>query len=123
MSKATYPLKLPASIEAAAARPAKQDGVSLNQWIATAVARKIGAVGTAADFIKCWAGDAGPEILRRSSRAPRMCHLSLAMKFRIIFRPGCNECPTESKPRPTASAATPVALQPGQAPRRTGAAA
>ena len=35
MSKATYPLKLPASIKAAA-----DDGVSLNQWIATAVAQK-----------------------------------------------------------------------------------
>jgi hypothetical protein len=31
MSKATYPLKLPASIKAAAARLAKEDGVSLNQ--------------------------------------------------------------------------------------------
>jgi len=51
MSKATYPLKLPASIKAAAARLAKEDGVSLNQWIATAVAQKVGAVETAADFL------------------------------------------------------------------------
>jgi predicted HicB family RNase H-like nuclease len=43
MSKATYPLKLPASIKAAAARLAKEDGVSLNQWITAAVAQKIGA--------------------------------------------------------------------------------
>ena len=50
MSKATYPLKLPASIKAAAARLAKEDGVSLNQWIATAVAQKIGVVETAAAF-------------------------------------------------------------------------
>jgi hypothetical protein len=50
MSKATYPLKLPTSIKAAAARLAKEDGVSLNQWIATAVAQKIGAVETAAEF-------------------------------------------------------------------------
>ena len=41
MSKATYPLKLPASIKAAAARLAKEDGVSLNQWITAAVAQKI----------------------------------------------------------------------------------
>lgn len=34
MSKATFPFKLPASMEAAAARLAKEDGVSLNQWIA-----------------------------------------------------------------------------------------
>jgi hypothetical protein len=50
MSKATYPLKLPASIKAAAVRLAKEDGVSLNQWIATAVAQKIGVVETAATF-------------------------------------------------------------------------
>jgi hypothetical protein len=34
MSKATYPLKLPLPIEKAAQRLAKEDGVSLNQWIA-----------------------------------------------------------------------------------------
>jgi hypothetical protein len=51
MSKATYPLKLPASIKEAAARLAKADGVSLNQWIAAAVAQKVGAVETAAEFL------------------------------------------------------------------------
>ncbi len=64
MSRATYPLKLPASIKAAAARLAKEDGVSLNQWITSAVAQKIGAVETAADFIKRRAGDARPEDLK-----------------------------------------------------------
>ena len=64
MSKATYPLKLPASIKAAAARLAKEDGVSLNQWITAAVAQKIGAVETAADFFKRRAGNASPEDLR-----------------------------------------------------------
>jgi predicted HicB family RNase H-like nuclease len=34
MSKATYPLKLPLSIKKAAQQLAKEDGVSLNQWIA-----------------------------------------------------------------------------------------
>lgn len=58
MSKGTYPLKLPASIKEAAARLAKADGVSLNQWIAAAVAQKIGAVDTAADFLKRRAGTA-----------------------------------------------------------------
>ena len=38
MSRATYPLKLPRPIKDAAAMPAKEDGVSLNQWIASAVA-------------------------------------------------------------------------------------
>jgi hypothetical protein len=64
MSKATYPLKLPASIKAAAARLAKEDGVSLNQWITAAVAQKIGAVETAADFFKRRAGNARPENLK-----------------------------------------------------------
>jgi hypothetical protein len=64
MSKATYPLKLPASIKAAAARLAKEDGVSLNQWITAAVAQKIGAVETAADFFKRRAGNSSPKDLR-----------------------------------------------------------
>lgn len=58
MSKATYPLKLPASIKAAAARLAKEDGVSLNQWIAAAVAQKVGVVETAAEFFRRRAGSA-----------------------------------------------------------------
>ena len=58
MSKATYPLKLPLSIKKAAQRLAKEDGVSLNQWIASAVAQKVGVVETAADFFKKRAGNA-----------------------------------------------------------------
>jgi hypothetical protein len=64
MSKATYPLKRPASIKAAAAPLAKEDGVSLNQWIASAVAQKVGAVGTAADVFRQRAGVAQPEDLQ-----------------------------------------------------------
>lgn len=60
MSKASYPLKLPASIKSAAQRLAREDGVSLNQWIAVAVAQKIGAVETAADFLSSKAGVAQP---------------------------------------------------------------
>ncbi|MBA2920767.1 toxin-antitoxin system HicB family antitoxin [Sphingomonas sp. MAH-20] len=59
MSKASYPLKLPASVKQAAARLAKEDGVSLNQWIAVAIAQKIGVVETASDFLKRRAGKAG----------------------------------------------------------------
>lgn len=71
MSKATYPLKLPTSIKTAAARLAKEDGVSLNQWIASAVAQKVGAVETAADFFRQRAGDAKPENLHAFlARAP-----------------------------------------------------
>lgn len=66
MSKATYPLKLPASVKATAARLAREDGVSLNQWIATAVAEKIGAVVTAAELLKARAHERGPEDLLRA---------------------------------------------------------
>ena len=62
MSKATYPLKLPASVKAAA-RLAREDGVSLNQWIAAAVAQKVGAVQTAAEFFRQRAGSTRPEDL------------------------------------------------------------
>ncbi len=72
MSKASYPLKLPASVKAAAARLAREDGVSLNQWIAVAIAQKIGVVETAAEFLKRRAGNARPSdmlpILDRAGR-------------------------------------------------------
>ena len=80
MSKATYPLKLPASIKAAAARLAKEDGVSLNRWIATAVAQKI--VETAAAFFRQRAGRARPDDLERIMQkvpdAPKSLHSDLS---------------------------------------------
>ena len=66
MSTNTYPLKLPASIKAAAVRLAKQDGVSLNQWISSAVAQKIGAVETAAQFLERRAGATTTESFLKS---------------------------------------------------------
>ncbi|MEI6419893.1 MAG: pilus assembly protein HicB [Sphingomonadales bacterium] len=60
MTKAAYPLKLPVSVKAAAARLAREDGVSLNQWITLAVAQKIAVVETTADFLARRAGDARP---------------------------------------------------------------
>ena len=47
-----YPLQLPASLKDTAARLAREDGVSLNQWIVAAVAQKIGAVETAETFLR-----------------------------------------------------------------------
>jgi hypothetical protein len=47
MPKTAYPLRLPGSIKTAAARLAKEDGVSLNQFIAVAVAEKVGVLETA----------------------------------------------------------------------------
>jgi hypothetical protein len=54
-------LKLPLFIKKAARRLAKEDGVTLNQWIAAAVAEKVGVVETAADFFKKWTGKAPPK--------------------------------------------------------------
>ena len=63
MSRTSYPLKLPHSIKAAAARLAKEDGVSLNQWIAVAVAEKVGVAETAAEFLHRRAAGAQPSDL------------------------------------------------------------
>ena len=56
--KSTYPLKLPTSVKIAAARLAKADGVSLNQFIAAAVAEKVCVIETAREFLERRAGDA-----------------------------------------------------------------
>jgi hypothetical protein len=72
VSKATYPLKLPLSIKKAAQRLAKEDGVSLNQWIAAAVAQKVGVVETAAEFFKKRAGRAtGQGLMKFLRTAPK----------------------------------------------------
>ena len=66
------PLKLPLSIKKAAQRLAKEDGVSLNQWIAVAVAEKVGVVETAADFFKKRACKAtGEGLIRFLRTAPK----------------------------------------------------
>ncbi len=52
MSKNTYPLKLPTSVKKAAAELAATDGVSLNQFIAAAVAEKVGSLRAADDFLR-----------------------------------------------------------------------
>ena len=72
MSKSTYPLKLPLSTKRAAQRLAKEDGVSLNQWIAVAVAEKIGVVETAADFFNRRAcGATGKGLMKFLRKAPK----------------------------------------------------
>ncbi len=73
MSKATYPLKLPLSIKRAAERLAKEDGVSLNQWIASAVAQKVGVAETAAEFFKKRAGNStGAGLMKFLRAAPNV---------------------------------------------------
>jgi hypothetical protein len=72
MSKATYPLKLPLSIKKAAQRLAKEDGVSLNQWIAAAVAEKVGVVETAAAFFRQRTGKStGQGLIKFLRHAPK----------------------------------------------------
>ena len=64
-------LRLPQSLGDAAARLAREDGVSLNQWIVSAVAQKIGAVETAGEFLKARAGTARRgDLTRLLDRAP-----------------------------------------------------
>mgnify|MGYP003552101620 FL=1 len=68
MSKVSYPLKMPKSVKTAAARLAREDGVSLNQFIAVAVAEKVGAMETASEYLRRRAGKAKPADLVRFLR-------------------------------------------------------
>jgi hypothetical protein len=63
MSKSAYPLKLPTSVKDGAARLARADGVSINQFIAVAVAEKIGVIETADEFLRRRAGKSKPKDL------------------------------------------------------------
>lgn len=66
-----YPLQLPMSLKETAARLARQDGVSLNQWITSAVAQKIGAVETADELLKRRsAGARAGDLIRYLDGAP-----------------------------------------------------
>jgi hypothetical protein len=49
-SQSTYPLRLPRSVKAEVERRAKADDVSVNQFVATAVAEKLAVRDTAAFF-------------------------------------------------------------------------
>lgn len=74
MSKGAYPLRLPASLKKAAAELAASAGVSLNQFIAAAVAEKVGSRRTARELLLKHAGAAQPKdvrtYLRRAPKAP-----------------------------------------------------
>lgn len=71
----TYPLRLPRSIKAAAENLARAEGISMNQFIATAVAEKLSALSTAEFFVQRAARakpDALDKILNRTGgEAPR----------------------------------------------------
>jgi hypothetical protein len=73
MSKSAYPLKLPTSVKSAAAALAKEDGVSLNQFIAAAVAEKVGTLRTAREFLRQRTGTAKPKDMQKYlRRAPKV---------------------------------------------------
>jgi len=73
MSKSTYPLNLPISVKEAAAELAKIDGVSLNQFIASAAAEKVGTLRTASVFLQQRAGSAKPkDLVKFLRRAPKV---------------------------------------------------
>jgi hypothetical protein len=72
VSKSAYPLKLPTSVKTAAAQLAKADGVSLNQFIAAAVAEKVGSMRTVEIFLAERAANAKPgDLLRYLRKAPK----------------------------------------------------
>lgn len=48
----TYPLRLPRSLKEAVARLSKEEGTSINQFVATAVAEKVSALETARYFVE-----------------------------------------------------------------------
>ena len=49
-NQSAFPLRLPRSVKAEVVRRAKQDGTSVNQFVATAVAEKLAAMNTAEFF-------------------------------------------------------------------------
>lgn len=89
--KSNFPLRLPASIKRAAEDLAEEDGVSLNQFIASAVAEKVSALRTI-DYLATRA--------RRADRAA----------FRdVLARAGLGRPPVpgdELPPAPTGAAST-----------------
>ncbi len=46
----TYPLRLPKSVKAEAEKLAREEGISMNQFVATAVAEKLSAMRTVEFF-------------------------------------------------------------------------
>lgn len=69
----TFPLRLPRSIKAAVEKVSKQDGTSINQFVATAVAEKL-AVMDAEQFFNARRSRANLKkfdaIMKRKGRSP-----------------------------------------------------
>ena len=65
----TYPLRLPASLKDAVAEISREEGISMNQFIAMAVAEKVSALKTADFFAERNAGadvEAAIRVLKRN---------------------------------------------------------
>ena len=73
----TYPLRLPKSLKAAVTNICAEDGTSINQFVATAVAEKVSAMKTA-EFFAAHAADADIDaalrVLRREGGEPPEPH-------------------------------------------------
>lgn len=69
----TYPLRLPASLKSAVAEISKEEGTSINQFVAMVVAEKVSAMKTAEFFAAREAEadiEAALRILRRDGGQP-----------------------------------------------------
>jgi len=72
-TQSTYPLRLPRSVKAEVERRAKEDGISINQFVATAVAEKLAVMNSATFFAeRCNRADfkAFERIMRRKGGEP-----------------------------------------------------
>ena len=84
MRNVSYLLKLPSSVKTAAARLAKAEDVSLNQFIASAVAEKIGVIETAREFLERRAGHAKPkDLLKYLRKAGRGAASRIGMPIQL----------------------------------------
>lgn len=72
-TQSTYPLRLPSSVKAEVERRAKREGISINQFVVTAVAEKLAAMNTAEFFAERRARadyDAFDRLMRRRGGEP-----------------------------------------------------
>ncbi|CZT35827.1 hypothetical protein [Rhizobium sp. 9140] len=71
MNKAVHAVELPARLRDAAERLAEMEGVSVDDWIAFAVAQKVGSSEAVAEFLKHKAtGATGRDLLYYLDRVP-----------------------------------------------------
>ncbi len=70
MAKARVTLRLAASLKEAAEQQARRDGVSLNQFIAAALAEKVGAQGAVAFFAERARGGSAAKAIALLRAAP-----------------------------------------------------